>query len=88
MTNSELMYFPSATIAMEEPISTTIHISDINAETQMDILKAITLNADNYTGVMKPFGRIQDIDGSRRFELLQRISISASFMIQIIMIIQ
>lgn len=60
MTNSELMYFPSATIAMEEPISTTIHISDINAETQMDILKAITLNADNYTGVMKPFGRIQD----------------------------
>lgn len=60
MTNSELMYFPSATIAMEEPITTTIHISDINAETQMDILKAITLNADNYTGVMKPFGRIQD----------------------------
>ena len=60
MTNSELMYFPSATIAMEEPISTTIHISDINAETQMDILKAITLNADNYTGVTKSFGRTQD----------------------------
>lgn len=29
MTNSELMYFPSASITMEEPISTTIHISDI-----------------------------------------------------------
>lgn len=60
MTNSELMYFPSATITMEEPFSTTIHINDANAETQMDILKAITLNADNYTGGMKSFGRLHD----------------------------
>lgn len=59
MTNSELMYFPSATITMEEPLSTTIHISDANAETQMDILKAITFNANNYTEVMKPFERTQ-----------------------------
>ena len=60
MTNSELMHFPSAIITMEEPISTTIHISDVNAETQMDILKAITFKADDYTGVMKSFGRTQD----------------------------
>ena len=62
MTNSELMNFPSATITMEEPFSTTIHISDANDETKTNILKAIALNADNYTtlGVMKSYGKIQD----------------------------
>lgn len=58
MTNSELMYFPSATITMEEPISTTIHISDIKNE---DISKAI-LHANDYTtfNVMKSYGKLQD----------------------------
>jgi len=62
MTNSELMNFPSATITMEEPFSTTIHISDANDETKTNILKAIALNADNYTtlGVMKSYGKMQD----------------------------
>lgn len=60
MTNSEFRYFPSTSITMEEPFSTTIHISDANTETQMDILKTITLKADDYTGVMKSFGKIQD----------------------------
>ena len=62
MTNSELMNFPSATITMEEPFSTTIHISDANDETTTNILKAIALNADNYTtlGVMKSYGKMQD----------------------------
>lgn len=62
MTNSELMNFPSATITMEEPFSTTIHISDVNDETRDSILKAIALNADNYTTLegMKFYGKIQD----------------------------
>ena len=62
MTNSELMNFPSATITMEKPFSTTIHISDANDETTTNILKAIALNADNYTtlGVMKSHGKTQD----------------------------
>ena len=59
MTNSELMNFPSATITMEKPVSTTIHA---NVMTATDVLKAIALNADNYTtlGVMKSYGNIQD----------------------------
>jgi hypothetical protein len=58
MTNSELMYFPSATITMEKPISTTIHINDIKNE---DISKAI-LHANDYTtfNVMKSYGKLQD----------------------------
>ena len=59
MTNSELMNFPSATTTMEKPVSTTIHA---NVMTATDVLKAIALNADNYTtlGVMKSYGNIQD----------------------------
>ena len=62
MTNSELMNFPSTTITMEKPFSTTIHRDVTNDETTTSILKAIALNADNYTtlGVMKSYGKIQD----------------------------
>ena len=62
MINSELTYFPSAKITMEEPSSATLHKYAIDAENATDILKAITLNANNYTtlGVMKSYGNIQD----------------------------
>lgn len=59
MTNLEpMMYFPSASITMEEPFSTTIHINDIKNE---DISKAI-LHASDYTtfNVMKSYGKLQD----------------------------
>jgi len=48
MTNSELMYFPSASITMEEPISTTIHISDTVINTALEAMKSYERKQDRY----------------------------------------
>jgi len=48
MTNSELMHFPSTStsITMEEPVSTTIHISDETINTTLEIMKSYGKNLD------------------------------------------
>ena len=47
MTTQELMYFPSATITMEEPISTTIHMSDITNDVIVKAIQNARKNSSN-----------------------------------------
>lgn len=61
MTTQELMYFPSATITMEESPSTTIHISDANINTALEVTKSYgriynqnnKINDQNYPKIVK-----------------------------------
>ena len=54
MTNSELMNFPSATITMEEPVSTTIHISDAAINTALKAMKSYgSLQDRNHPEIVK-----------------------------------